>query len=186
MKGEPAKTEEKSSAKTPEESPEPAEKAPAPSETEPASQLQEALQRNEELLNRLKYLQADFENYRKRASREGEALVRLANEALVARLLPILDDFDAALAHLNGEASKGMRMVYENLRTALQTVGLEEIAAEGQAFDPYVHDCVQQVEDSDLKDGVVKEVVRKGYRLQDRILRPAQVIVVRNGGEPNA
>ena len=185
MKGEPSKSEEKAAADVGEEA---VETAPAsvsaPSEISP--ELREARQRNEELLNRLKYLQADFENYRKRATRETEALVRLANESLVGRLLPVLDDFDAALGHLDGEAAKGMLMVRDNLLRTLRTVGLEEIPAEGQAFDPYVHDCIQQVADPDFKDGIVREVARKGYRLQDRVLRPAQVIVVRNGGEPNA
>ncbi len=148
--------------------------------------LEAERKKNEELVTRLKYLQAEFENYRKRVSRETEAVVRLANEALLVRLIPVLDDFDAALAHLDGEASKGVRMVHDNLLKALAATGLEEIPAEGGPFDPYVHDCVQQVPDPGLQDGMVKEVVRKGYRLPDRILRPAQVIVVKNGGEPNA
>jgi molecular chaperone GrpE len=156
------------------------EKQPEP---EAPSELEAERKRNEELTSRLKYLQADFENYRKRVSRETEAVVKFANEALLARLLPVLDDFDAALAHLDGEAVKGVRMVRDNLWKALHAAGLEEIPAQGQRFDPYVHDCLQQVPDADLEDEVVKEVVRKGYRLPDRILRPAQVIVVNNRGE---
>ena len=177
------------------DSPEAGQEAPKPSEapaTTPAdaepkpevpSELEAERKRNEELQSRLKYLQADFENYRKRISRETEAVVRFANEALLLRLLPVLDDFDAALAHLDGEASKGVRMVQENMWSALHATGLEEIPAVGQKFDPYVHDCLQQVPDPELEDDVVKEVVRKGYRLPDRILRPAQVIVVNNRGE---
>ncbi len=156
--------------------PEPA-AAPAPSE------LEAERKRNEELVSRLKYLQADFENYRKRVSREAEAVVKFATEALLARLLPVLDDLDAALAHSDGDQAKGVRMVRDNLLKTLREAGLEEIPAEGQTFDPYVHDCVQQVPDPEGQDGLVKEVVRKGYRTQDRILRPAQVIVIRNGGE---
>ncbi len=151
-----------------------------------ASEVESERQRNEDLLTRMKYLQAEFENYRKRVSRETEVVIKLANEALLVRLIPVLDDFDAALAHLDGEASKGVRMVHDNLLKALNAAGLEEIPADGQAFDPYVHDCVQRVPDPDLKDGAVKEVVRKGYRMPDRILRPAQVIVVKNGDEPHA
>lgn len=157
-----------------------------PREADPESiapEVREAQARNEELLNRLKYLQAEFENYRKRASRETEAFLRLANEALILQILPVLDDFDAALAHLDGEESKGVRMVRDKLVAALGAAGLQEIPAEGEAFDPYVHDCIQQVPDPERKDGLVREVVRKGYRLQDRILRPAQVIVVKNGDE---
>lgn len=151
-----------------------------------ATELQLERQKNEELLLRLKYLQADFENYRKRVSRETEAVVKFANEALIARLLPVLDDFDAALSHIDEEASEGVRMVRDNFFDALRSAGVEEIPAEGRAFDPYLHDCVQQAADSDLEEGSIKEVVRKGYRLQDRVLRPAQVVVVKNGGEPNA
>ena len=158
----------------------------APSEAAAPSELEIERKRNEELLSRLKYLQADFENYRKRVSRETEAVVKLANEALVVRLLPILDDMDAALLHLDGEPAKGVRMVQENLLKALRAAGLEEIPAEDQKFDPYVHDCVQQVADPEREDGAVAEVVRKGYRLQDHILRPAQVIVIQNRGENHA
>jgi molecular chaperone GrpE len=167
--------------------PEPDEEAPEPVETPAvtaeASELEAERKRNEELLSRLKYLQAEFENYRKRVTRETETVVRFANEALLARLLPVLDDFDAALAHLNGEESKGVRMVRDNVLKALRDAGLEEIPAEGQMFDPYVHDCIQQVPDPEREDGLVKEVVRRGYRVQDHILRPAQVIVVNNRGE---
>ena len=138
---------------------------------------------NEDLLTRLKYLQADFENYKKRAARESEAVTKFAHELLLARILPVLDGFDAAMAHLDGQAAEGVRMVHENLRKVLQEVGLQEIPAEGQPFDPYLHDCVQQVADPEGTDGIVKEVVRKGYRVYERVLRPAQVIVVKNGGE---
>ena len=177
----------KTPATPPEEAAEPGDGVEeAPVESVPVTQLAAEQRKNEELLTRLKYLQAEFENYRKRVAREAEAVVKFANEALVTRLILVLDDFDAALAHLDGEASKGVRMVHDNLLKALAAAGLEEIPAEGAAFDPYVHDCVQQVSDPSMGDGVVKEVVRKGYRLQDRILRPAQVIVVKNGGEPHA
>jgi len=154
-----------------------------PIETSTASELEIERKRNEELLNRIKYLQADFENYRKRVSRETEEVVKLASEALVVRLLPVLDDLDAALQHTDGEPAKGIRMVQENLLKALRAVGLEEIPAESQTFDPYLHDCIQQVSDPGREDGAVAEVVLKGYRLQDRILRPAQVTVVKNRGE---
>ncbi len=141
---------------------------------------------NEELVTRLKYLQADFENYRKRTEREIESVVKFAHEVLLSRLLPILDEMDSAVAALEGKSGEGVRLVRDNLVKALQEAGLQEIPAMGGPFDPYVHDCIQQVPDSGSKDGVIKEVVRKGYRLHDRILRPAQVIVVKNGGETNA
>jgi len=140
---------------------------------------------NEDLLTKLKYLQAEFENYRKRAERDAEIVIKFAHEALLARLLPVLDEMDAADAALQGDAGKGVRMVRDNLIKALREAGLQEIPALGMPFDPYLMDAVQQVSEKDSKDGFVKEVVRKGYRLHDRILRPAQVIVVRNQGDTN-
>jgi len=154
--------------------------------TDLRQELEAARKEKAELFQKLQYLQADFENFRKRTAREAETLVKFAHEALVARLLPVLDDFDAALANVTGDAAKGIRMVHDNLVKALKEAGLQEIPAQGQVFDPYLHECVQQVPDAGLPDGTVREVVRKGYRLQDRVLRPAQVIVVKNGGETHA
>src|SRR6266545_1997112 len=124
---------------------------------------------NEELLTRLKYLQAEFENFRKRAERD--------TETILTRLLPVVDELDAAVARLEGTAGEGVRMVRDNLLKALREAGLQEIPAQGLPFDPYLMDCVQRVQDKDSKEGVVKEVVRKGYRYHDRVVRPAQVVV---------
>ena len=146
----------------------------------------EALRReNDQLLTKLKYLQAEFENYRKRAERDAETFVRFAHETLLASLLPVLDEMDAAVAAMKDESAKGVRMVRDNLVKTLREAGLQEIPALGLPFDPYLMDAIQQVTEKDSKDGFVKEVLRKGYRLHDRILRPAQVIVVRNQGDTN-
>jgi len=139
----------------------------------------------EELLTKLKYLQAEFENYRKRAERDMESVVKYAHEALVTRLLPVLDELDAAVETLKGGEAEGVRMVRDNLLKSLREAGLQEIPAKGLMFDPYMMDCVHQVPDPTMQDGVVKEVVLKGYRLHDRVLRPAHVVVVRNRGETN-
>src|SRR5574337_1797391 len=125
-------TREPSSAEPePSEGSSPVEPGEAPRDSKIPSELELERSRNEELVNRMKYLQAEFENYRKRVSRETEAVIRFANEALVARIIPVLDDFDAALAHLDGEASKGVQMVRDNLWKALSAAGLEEIPAAG-------------------------------------------------------
>jgi molecular chaperone GrpE len=137
----------------------------------------------DELLMRMKYLQADFENYKKRSAREAEAFRTYAQEDLLVRLLPVLDEFDVALARLDGSSAEGVRMVRDDLMKALREVGLVEIPAEDQPFDPYVHDCVEQVVDPNGDDGHVKEVVAKGYRMRDRVLRPAQVIVIKNSNQ---
>ncbi len=152
----------------------------SPAKEDLSSELEAVRRLNEELLSKLRYAQADVENVRKQAAREMDAVLRFAHEALLVRVLPALDDFDAALAHLDGEAAKGVRMVHDRLLNALKDGGLQEIPAKGEAFDPYIHECVQQIADPSLADGLVTEVVRKGYRLQERVLRPAQVIVVKN------
>jgi molecular chaperone GrpE len=148
-----------------------------------APAVAETSHRAEELLTKLKYLQAEFENYRKRVERDAQTVVKFAHEVLLARLLPVLDEMDAAVAAVDGDAGKGFRMVRENLMKALREAGLQEVPALGQPFDPYLMDAVQQVSDKDSKDGIVKDVLQKGYRLHDRVLRPAQVIVVRNQGD---
>ena len=150
-----------------------------------ASEADELRRDKEELLTKLKYLQAEFENYRKRVERDAEVVVKFAHEALLARLLPVLDEMDAAAGTLKDEAGKGVRMVRDNLVKAMREAGLQEIPALGLPFDPYTMDAVHHVTERDSKDGMVKEVLRKGYRLHDRILRPAQVIVVRNQGDAN-
>jgi molecular chaperone GrpE len=158
---------------------------PESAEAAPRDELAELRRQNEELLTKLKYLQAEFENYRKRVDRDAATVVKFAHELLLSRLLPIVDEMDAAVAALEGKAGEGVRMVRDNLGKALQEVGLQEIPAKGRVFDPYEMDCIEQVPDPEMKDGTVKAVVRKGYRLHERVLRPAQVIVVKNRGETN-
>ncbi|HTD80851.1 MAG TPA: nucleotide exchange factor GrpE, partial [Thermoplasmata archaeon] len=104
--------------------------------------------------------------------------VLFANESLVARLLPVLDDLDAAVQSAKGKEGRGLEMIQANVMKALQESGLEEIPATGLPFDPYVHECIQLVEDPALPDGQVKEVVQKGYTFRKRVLRPARVAVV--------
>jgi len=158
---------------------------PESTEATPRDELAELRRQNEELLTKLKYLQAEFENYRKRVDRDAATVVKFAHELLLSRLLPVVDEMDAGVAALEGKAGEGVRMVRDNLGKALQEVGLQEIPTKGRVFDPYEMDCIEQVPDPQLKDGIVKSVVRKGYRLHDRVLRPAQVIVVKNRGETN-
>jgi len=153
-------------------------------EAELRAQLEASRREAEELLSRLKYLQADYENFRKRSAREMESTVKFAHEALLNGLLPVLDEFNAAVQNVEGPTGEGLRMVRDNLWKALQEVGLKEIPAEpGSPFDPYLHEAIGQVPAGDLPEGSIKEVLRRGYRYHERVLRPAQVIVVREGGE---
>lgn len=155
---------------------------PSPPEVERLkSDLDDSRKNAEELLSRLKYLQADFENYKKRAARDMEATVEYATEGLITRMLPVLDEFDVALSNLNGEEARGLKMIYDDLLKVLQEAGLKEIQAEGAKFDPFDHEAVQKVNDSDLGEGMVKQVIQKGYKLNLKVIRPAKVVVVKKG-----
>ena len=134
----------------------------------------------------LQRVAADFDNYRKRVVREQESLVARAHERLVAKLLPVLDNLeralDAAAEHEEAALEEGVRLVHRELRDALVREGLAEIEAEGP-FDPHVHEALL-TQPSDVPEGIVISVVEKGYKVGDRVLRPARV-VVSAGGDPD-
>lgn len=125
---------------------------------------------------------ADLENFRKRAIREKEEAIRYANNALLEKLLPVVDNFELGLdaAKSAPDAASilmGMNMVHKQLHEFLRTHGVEEVEAEGEPFDPNKHDAVAQ-EPSDLvPEGIVIRQVRKGYKLKDRLVRASSVIV---------
>jgi len=141
--------------------------------------LAEAEAKAEEHLDDLKRLAAEFDNYRKRTARDQEGLVARAAERLVKELLPVLDDLERALVaadeHQEAKLEEGVRLVHRSLAAALSKEGLEEIATEG-AFDPHVHEALLS-QPSEADEGTVIEVLQKGYRLGDRVLRPARVVV---------
>jgi molecular chaperone GrpE len=134
----------------------------------------------DEYLGLLQRVQADFENYRKRAAREQERLVAHAHERLVRELLPVLDGLESALeaAERHEEATlvEGVRLVEQALRSALVKEGLAEIPTGGQ-FDPHVHEALLAQPSEQAEPGSVLEVVQRGYRLGDKVVRPARVIV---------
>jgi molecular chaperone GrpE len=133
----------------------------------------------DELFNRLQRLAAEFDNFRKRSVREQAAMSSRANERLVKELLPILDDLgralEAASEHEEAQLEEGVRLVHRSLADILQKEGLAEIETNGR-FDPHVHEALLS-QPSDEEEGTVIEVVQKGYRLGDRVLRPARVVV---------
>jgi molecular chaperone GrpE len=141
--------------------------------------LAEAEAKAEEHLDDLKRLAAEFDNYRKRTARDQQALVARAAERLVKELLPVLDDLERALVaadeHEEAKLEEGVRLVHRSLAAALSKEGLKEIATEG-AFDPHVHEALLS-QPSEADEGTVIEVLQKGYRLGDRVLRPARVVV---------
>jgi molecular chaperone GrpE len=127
----------------------------------------------------LQRVAADFDNYRKRVARDQAALVERAHERLVRELLPVLDNMERALAaasaHDEASLEEGVRLVHRALREALEREGLVEIEADGK-FDPHVHEALL-TQPSDEPEGTVIDILEKGYRVGDRVLRPARVVV---------
>ncbi|HCK12144.1 nucleotide exchange factor GrpE [bacterium] len=126
-------------------------------------------------------LAAEFDNYKKRTLRERDALIQSANEGLIRDLLPIVDSVDRACTHADGNSEsdafkEGVRMIMEELPKILLSRGLEEIDASGQSFDPNLHEALMQVV-SEHEAGTIAEVIERGYRLGDRVLRHAKVVV---------
>ncbi len=153
-------------------------------EPEPKAE-EDPAKRAEELLTRLKYLQAEFENYQKRAFKEKQEVIETAQVGLLLSLLPVLDDLDKAV-DTAGKEGEGITMVRTKLLKVLGDSGLKEIPAKGLKFDPFVHEAIEYTNDESMEEGAIKEVVRKGYRCDMRILRPSLVVVVKNEGEKNA
>jgi molecular chaperone GrpE len=138
-------------------------------------ELDEQALRADECLERLKYLQADFDNYRKWFEKEKGAIITLANEHLITDLLVILDDFERALPALDGEKnSEGMRMVFTKMVKILAGYGLQPIECVGKKFDPAVHEALCR-EQCDAEPETVIEEIGKGYRLKSKVIRPSKV-----------
>jgi molecular chaperone GrpE len=138
------------------------------------------------LEDQLMRVAADFDNFRKRAARERAELTSLANERLVKELLPVLDDLERALVaaadHEEATLEDGVRLVHRALEQLLQREGLTEIGTEGQ-FDPHVHEALLS-QPSEQDEGAVIDVLQKGYKLGERVLRPARVVIASTPPHP--
>lgn len=125
-------------------------------------------------------LMAEFQNYKKRAAKEKTDTLQYANEKIVGDLLPVIDNFERALAtetdDLEGYA-KGMQLIFEQFKKALENAGLEEIKAMDEDFDPNVHNAVMTDNIEDKDDGKITKVLQKGYKLRDKVVRPSMVAV---------
>ena len=130
-----------------------------------------------DFLDDLKRLQADFDNYRKRVARDQTAVTERAKASVIEGLLPVLDNFERAIAH--GEGGEGVELVFKEFKAALEREGLEEVPAEGAAFDPNVHEAVESREVEGLEEAQIIEVYRRGYLLKDQLIRAAMVVVGR-------
>ena len=138
--------------------------------------------------DRLLRTAADFENFKKRAARERQEAAQSAAAALIHKLLPVLDHFEMAQAAAqNAQAPQsamsalqdGISMIQQQLKGILAETGLEEVDANGQPFDPMLHEAVSQFETADTPEGHVVQQIRKGYKIRERLLRPATVVVAK-------
>jgi molecular chaperone GrpE len=171
--------------------PAPPEAAAAPSTAadlspEQFADLQRRAAKADEHWERLLRTTADFENFKKRAARERTEAGQHASFTILQKILPVLDNFEMALAAAqNAQGDKlaslqaGVLMIQQQLRNVLVETGLEEIDAAGKPFDPNLHEAVSQQESGDAPEGHVLQQLRKGYRLKERLLRPATVIVAK-------
>lgn len=163
--------------------------APLEPGTVTAEQLEELKQRAakaDENWDRLLRTTADFDNFKKRAAREKQDAIKFANESLLQKLIPVLDNFDMALAATQNAKTAtvqslqtGVNMIHQLLKSALTEAGLEEVDGTGKPFDPNFHEAVSQKETAELPEGQVVQQMRKGYRFRERLLRPASVVVSR-------
>jgi molecular chaperone GrpE len=158
---------------------------PTPEQIE---ELKTRASRADENWDRLLRTTADFENFKKRAARERIETAQSAAAALIQKLLPVLDHFEMAQAAAQTaqvpqggieSLQAGVGMIQQQLNTVLAETGVEEIDAAGKPFDPALHEAVSQMESSEVPEGHVVQQLRKGYKLKERLLRPATVIVAK-------
>ncbi len=154
--------------------------------------LEEKLGRMEQELqeakNRSLYLQADFDNYRKRMAREKAEFLNYGYERILKELLPLLDDLERALEHAKNSSNseglaEGVELVVKKFHSTLETMGVHPIAAVGEKFDPLHHEAIGKEEKSGVEPGRVLQEIQRGYKLKDRLLRAARVTVA---VEPNS
>ena len=155
-----------------------------PEPVEEVDELAEVTRQRDQYLDALQRLKAEFDNFRKRIARDQGDLVARASERLVKQLLPVLDDLeralDAASTHSEAELEDGVRLVHRALADALAKEGLVEVETNG-AFDPHTQEALL-TQPSEADEGTVIQVLQKGYKLGDRVLRPARVVVSSGAG----
>lgn len=165
---------------------------PVEAQLEEARSLAEEQRRKAEAyLDLAQRAQADFVNYKRRTTQELEQKIRDANAGLLTQLLPVIDDIQRALDSIPADLAEhpwpqGVALISQKLNHVLQQQGLERIGGEGDEFDPQIHEAVAYEEHPGYDEGQVASVYRVGYRLHDRVLRPAQVVVARGSSRPPA
>ncbi len=131
--------------------------------------------------------QAEIENLKKRHQKEKSELVKFSNELLIKQLLPVLDNLENAVSHSGNESTldalrEGVKLTLKGFRDALEKSGLESVKAEGEPFDPNFHQAISEQEDNTLEPGSVLKELQKGYMLNERLIRPAMVLVSKRSG----
>jgi molecular chaperone GrpE len=159
---------------------------PAPLSPALIEELKTRAAKADENWERLLRTTADFDNFKKRAAREKTEAVQYANAGLLQKILPVLDNFEMALMATQSikdeklaSLQSGVLMIQQQLKNALAETGLEEIDATGKPFDPTLHEAVTHQESAEVPEGNVLQQIRKGYKLKERLLRPAAVIVAK-------
>ncbi len=145
-------------------------------------ELEKAKAERDALYDRLARLQAEFDNFRKRQTKENQEFRDYALNNAILQLLPIVDSFDRALEAPNGtEFRKGVELINRQFHDALTKLGVEPIESAGKPFDPNLHQAVQMVESAEVAENHVVAELQRGYKLKDRLLRPAMVTVAKKG-----
>jgi len=157
--------------------------APAETDARDRSEAARLKAERDALVDRLARLQAEFDNARKRSVKEQQDYREYAVADAVKALLPILDSFERALQPEHRDTSEfrnGVELIYKQLSDALAKLGLRPIPAQGEPFDPHLHQAIQMVDTTDADDHQVLDELQRGYKLKDRLLRPSMVKVARN------
>jgi len=144
--------------------------------------LKEAQAQIDELDDRLLRLTAEYDNFRKRSQREKNESRQFANQHLLEKQLPVLDNFEMALTaaeNTDPAIRDGVQMIYDQFLSVLKEAGVEGIDAGGELFDPNIHEAISQKETTEVEEGTVVQQVQRGYKLNDRLVRPARVIVAK-------
>jgi molecular chaperone GrpE len=171
------------------EEPEQNEKEEIPLEKMTKAQLLDKIKEVEESVEEKHDLyvrsQAEMDNMRKRFQKEKQELIKFSNESLIKQLLPVMDNLEKAIAHSQDENSlnsltEGVELTLKGLRDTLEKAGVEEVKALGEIFDPNCHEAISEQEDNSVKPKTVIQELQKGYFLNQRLIRPAMVIVSKN------
>jgi molecular chaperone GrpE len=170
-----------------EEKAEPAAETPAPRPAESAqeAELKKVREERDTLFDRLARLQAEFDNYRKRAAKENADFKDYAGAEVARSLLPVIDNLSLAVKNASASPDdfrKGVELIHKQLQSTLEKLNIQRVPTKGEPFDPRVHEAIEVVESDQVPDHHVLEELQPGYRIKERLLRPAMVRVAKKAG----